>query len=83
MKNYLCKIATEEEMNIRWDYLIDSCSDDSNWIIWKKENIDRFKNNKIIPYYGLLNGEIICEATAMINKEFVQNNEIYFIKSLF
>lgn len=74
MDNYVCKIATLEEMNIKWNYEIDHAEEDkNNWIIWKKENIDRFKKGLIIPYYGLLNGQIICECTAMINSSVVQN----------
>lgn len=34
--------------------------------IWKFENIERFKKGQIIPYYGLLNSKIICEATAIL-----------------
>ena len=73
--SYICKIATLYEMNEKWDYEIDNASDKSNWIIWKKENISRFKNKYIIPYYGLLDGKIICEATAAINPSIVQNSE--------
>ncbi|HAB66740.1 MAG TPA: N-acetyltransferase [Firmicutes bacterium] len=76
MDNYVCKIATIEEMNKKWDYEIDKAVDDkSNWIIWKKENIERFKNNQIIPYYGLLNGKIICECTAALSPSIVQNSD--------
>ena len=39
------------------------------------KNLERFKNGEIIPYYGFLNGECICEATAMINPSIVQNSE--------
>ena len=76
MSNYVCKIATIEEMNIKWDYEINRAIDDkSNWITWKKDNIERFKKGYIIPYYGLLDGKIICECTAALNKSIVQNSE--------
>ena len=72
----ICKIPTLEEMNIKWDYEIDCCKNDkNNWIIWKKENIKNFQEGNIIPYYGILNGVIICEATAMINSKIVQNSD--------
>lgn len=72
--NYVCKIASLEEMNTKWDYEIDNATDDKyNWTVWKKENISRFKKKYIIPYYGLLNGKIICECTAIINPKIVQN----------
>ena len=72
---FICKIATEEEMDKKWDYEIEIANNKSNWIIWKNENLERFKNGEIIPYYGFLNGECICEATAMINPSIVQNSE--------
>lgn len=43
MENFICKIANEEEMKIKWDYEIEISDNKSNWIIWKDENIDRFK----------------------------------------
>jgi hypothetical protein len=56
MNNYVCKIATIDEMDKKWNYEIDRATDDKeNWIIWKKENIKRFQKGQIIPYYGLLN----------------------------
>ncbi len=73
--SYICKIASLEEMNEKWDYEINKAKDKSNWIIWKKDNIERFKNKQIIPYYGLLDGKIICEATAAINPSIVQNSD--------
>lgn len=74
--NYICKIASLEEMNIKWDYEIANNPDSqSNWIIWKKGSIENFKNGDIIPYYGILGGKIICEATAMLNPQNVQNFE--------
>ena len=42
--NYICKIATIDEMNKKWDYEISIATDDKeNWIIWKRNNIERFK----------------------------------------
>lgn len=73
---YICKIPTIEEMNAKWDYEIAHSGDDmGNWIIWKKENISRFKRGDIIPYYGILGGDIICEATAIIAPSAVQNSD--------
>ena len=73
---YLCKIASLEEMNRKWDYEIEhNINDARNWIIWKSHFLDNFKNDYIIPYYGILDGNIICEATAMLNSEVVQNSE--------
>lgn len=72
---YICKIPSIEEMNTKWDYEIAHSGEDrGNWIIWKKENISRFKRGEIIPYYGILGGDIICEATANISPNAVQNS---------
>ena len=74
MEKYVCKIASLKEMNTKWDYEIERATDDkNNWIIWKKENIERFKKGFIIPYYGILNGKIISECTAIINASVIQN----------
>lgn len=72
---FICKIATESEMDKKWDYEIEIATNKSNWIIWKNENLERFKSGEIIPYYGFLNGKCICEATAMINPSIVQNSD--------
>ena len=76
MQKYICKIATIEEMNSKWDYEISKATDDKeNWIIWKKENIMNYKKGKIIPYYGVIDDEIICEATAALTGDIVQNSD--------
>ena len=73
---YLSKIASLEEMNRKWDYEIEhNINDVRNWIIWKSHFLENFKNGYIIPYYGILDGNIICEATAMLNSKVVQNSE--------
>ncbi len=75
MNHYICKIASKKEMQEKWDYEISNASKDkSNWIKWKKENIDYFEKGYIIPYYGILNGIIICEATAHLSSKTVQNS---------
>lgn len=74
MKNYICKIATIEEMNKKWDYEISVATKKENWIIWKEQNIKNYKNGKIIPYYGIINDQIICEATAVLTSDIVQNS---------
>ena len=75
MDNYICKIASIKEMQEKWDYEISNAlNDKSNWIKWKKENMDNYENGYIIPYYGILNGTIICEATAHLGAKTVQNS---------
>ena len=76
MDKYVCKIATIDEMNDKWNYEIEHASNDkNNWIIWKKENIERFQKGLIIPYYGLLNEIIICECTAILDSSITQNSD--------
>ena len=76
MINYICKTASIDEMNTKWDYEIaNAIGDKENWIIWKKDNIERFQKGFIIPYYGILDGKIICECTAALNPSVVHNSE--------
>ena len=76
MNNYVCKIATIAEMNMKWDYEISMAKEDkNNWNIWKEQNIKKYENGKIIPYYGILDGQIICEATAALTSDIVQNSD--------
>ena len=76
MENYICKIATLEEMNTKWDYEI-ACADEdkSNWIIWKKSSMEHVQEGKSLPYYGILDGQIISEATAILDGSIAQNSE--------
>ena len=65
--HYLCKIASLDEMERKWAYEIDrNVSDRENWICWRETALRNFREGKAIPYYGILDGEIICEATAVI-----------------
>ncbi len=75
-EQYLCKIASLEEMNTKWDYEIaHKDKGRENWVIWKKEQLEHFRHGWVLPYYGILDGQIICEATANIRPEAVQNSE--------
>lgn len=74
--SYIIKIPSIEEMNKRWNYLInnkENLEDQYNWIIWKEKAIDNFVSGKTIPYYGFLNDEIICEATVILDESIVEN----------
>ena len=74
MKEYICKIATIDEMEVKWNYEIKNYKN-RNWKIWKNEAMSRVKNGQSIVYYGILNSEIICETTAMLDKSVIQNSE--------
>ncbi len=70
----VCKVASIDEMETKWNYEIKKHKS-HNWEIWKSEAIERVKNGQCIAYYGILNGTILCEATAMLDKNIVQNYE--------
>lgn len=72
MNDCICKIASVDEMEAKWNDEIKKHKS-SNWKIWKAEAIERTKQGQSIVYYGILNGKIICEATAMLDKNTVQN----------
>ncbi len=73
--SYICKIANLKEMNKKWDYEIEHNEDKDNWIIWKEKAIKCKKYKAQIPYYGILDNQIICEGTASLCKDIVQNGE--------
>lgn len=75
MKEYICKIASLDEIETKWNFEISNHKNNENWIIWKNEAIERFTNGQSITYYGVLNGKIISEATAMFENAIVQNSE--------
>ena len=73
---YVRKIASLEEMNTKWDYEIAHAGEDKgNWIIWKKSSIEHMSEGKSLPYYGILDGQIISEATAIIDGAIAQNSD--------
>ena len=75
-EQYICKVASPDEMERKWDYEISRNADDrENWTIWKEEALANLREGKAIPYYGILDGSIICEATAVIDPDSAQNSE--------
>ena len=70
--NYICKIASLEEMEQKWNDEISQHSEKENWIAWKAEAIEGARTGLSIPYYGILDGTVICEATAVLNPDFGQ-----------
>ena len=82
VSEYICKIATLEEMEQNWNYLIDIHPNNNAWKIYKEEAIKNMKEKNTIVYYGILNGTIISEATAFISNtndtnELVNENTSY------
>ena len=76
MNNYVCRIATLEDIIKDHDYEIANAIDDKdNWIKWKEEAIKRFNNGTAITYVGELNGEVISQAVATLDPNAVNNSE--------
>ena len=69
---YICKIASPEEMEQKWDYEISIHAEKENWIAWKAEAIEGCRSGRSIPYYGILDGTVICEATAILKPDLKQ-----------
>lgn len=69
MEKYICKIASLEEIIKKSDYEIKIHPGNDMWKVFKELAIKRFKNKEAIVYIGILNNEIICEATAYISNE--------------
>ena len=67
VSEYICKIATLEEMEQKWNYLIEIHPNNNAWKIYKEEDIKNMKEKNTKVYYGVLNGTIISEATAFIS----------------
>lgn len=51
MSDYICKIATLEDIIKKHDYEIEKAVDDkNNWIIWKEKAIEKFNKGLSITY---------------------------------
>ena len=74
MDKYICKIATLEEMEQNWNYLVEIHPNNNAWKIYKEESKKNMKEKNTIVYYGILNGTIISEATAFITNTDDTNN---------
>ncbi|MBR3199136.1 MAG: GNAT family N-acetyltransferase [Bacilli bacterium] len=67
MEEYKCKIATKEELIKKHDYEIAKHPNDQKWEEFKKISLNNF--NTRVTYIGLLNDDIITEATAIISND--------------
>ena len=74
-KNFVCKVATRDEILKRFDYEISiNFGEKENWLIWKQEFID-MPEWKRISYFWFLDDAVICEATAALSSDACQNME--------
>lgn len=69
-EGYVCTVPSLEEVNRKWDYEIAIHPDDRNWSIWKKGAVEGYLEGRSLLYYGILDGNIICEATAIRDPDF-------------
>ena len=63
---YICKVADRDELIRRWAYLIEANPGDRRCAGFRESALRHFDEKSTISYLGLLDGEIICEATAYI-----------------
>ncbi len=71
---YLCKAATPAEVEEKWNEVCRLHSDKNNEV-WRAEFISYARNGQLVSYYGMLDGARICETTAMLDRNIVQNSE--------
>lgn len=68
MENYICKIASKDELIERWNYLIEIHPGNDEWVKYKENAIRNFDDNSTISYLGILDDKSICEITAYIKE---------------
>lgn len=76
MKKYICKIATVDEVTAKWKYEIKRKKQKKVALeILKNKDVEHIINGQSVTYYGKLNNRIICQTTAMFDKNILENNE--------
>jgi len=68
MDNFVCKIANREDIIKRMNYLIETHPNNNIWVEAKEMALRGYDEQSKIMYIGVLNNEIICEATAYIKE---------------
>lgn len=76
MKEYICKIATIDEVERKWNYEIRR-QKQRKTVLEKLRNdaVYQIKNGQSVKYYGKLNNKIICETTAIFDENIIQNSD--------
>ena len=76
MKEYICKIASVDEVIANWNYEIKKQKRRVEALELIKNNaVENIKNGQAVTYYGKLNRKVICQATAMFDKNIIQNSD--------
>ena len=74
MDNYVCKIATSDEIAKKYDYEMEYENlDRFMWTFYKERAVERNENGSVITYHGLINNEVICECKAALDKSIFDN----------
>ena len=73
MDNYICKIASLDDIIKIYDEEIDESKD--KLTKWKDMTIERVKNGSTIIYIGLLDNNIISQCSATIDPSLVDNSD--------
>ena len=73
MNDYICKIATLDDIIQKYDMEIKGCDDSTKLTEWKQIAIERYKSKSTITYIGLLNNNIISECSATLNPSVIDN----------
>lgn len=71
--NYICKQASIEEITKKWDYEVKIHPENKLYPFARKEFIEEAIKGTRISYVGILNNEIICDATVIIKQEGIKN----------
>lgn len=76
MKEYICQIATIDEMERKWNYEIRRQRKRKIVLERLKNNaLEYTKNGQSVTYYGKIHNRIICETTAMFDEDIIQNSD--------
>lgn len=78
MKEYICKIASVDEVITKWNYEIKKQKrkqKKSALELVKNNAVENIKNGQAVIYYGKLNDKIICQATVMFDEDIIQNSD--------
>lgn len=78
MKEYICKIASVDEVITKWNYEIKKQKrkqKKSALELLKNNAVENIKNGQSVIYYGKLNDKIICQATVMFDESIIQNSD--------
>lgn len=76
MKEYICKIASIDELTAKWNHEIKRQKRRKTALeILKNNAVEHIRNGQSVTYYGKMNDKIICQTTAMFDENIIQNSD--------